>query len=359
MKFLYLIKMSIKVVYDNVIKRISEVYTLSDLKKSIWMIFPELVMCEINVIYIKGVEKVVVATEEEYKYVLLVNKKFYIEKANGVQEVPHNSLVRNHFSVFNSTCSTCSAFPIIGEKYICTICENLDLCKTCEATHNHPMIKLKTDEFQNGPDVYTLIQSNKSLTINTSNQSNKSLISVLRDKISKPKYKVIVEIACRYYVINPNTEFSFQVILYNDGENSLPLDTVVYVKDNKDFFIEMKKIKKILWPGAMEHVDLSCKTGNSYRTYNIEVHLYNKDVKIDYLPLIFTVKVSDSVEGEDTGEVKPYCPDDTVSILPVEKKEVLCEIIKNDYSSKDIRDICRILEKYDWKLTEEALEEIK
>jgi hypothetical protein len=346
--------MSIKVVYENVIKRISDVNTLNDLKNSIWKIFPELAMSEINVIYIKGVEKVTIASDEEFKIVIQLNKKFYIEKLNPAQDhIKNTSLIQTNYSVFNSTCFSCNAFPIIGEKYICTICENLDLCHACEVTHNHPMIKLKTDDFQTGCDIYTLIHQNKSLTMV---KVSKSLISVLRDKISKPKYKVVIEMVSKLYIIHPNTEFAFQVILYNDGENSLPLDTVVFSKDNKDFFIEMKKVKKILWPGAMEYVDLKCKTGCAYRSYQIELHLYNKDIKIDYVPLNFTVKVSDNVDNLD---MKPFCPDDTVSILPSEKKEVLCEIIKNDYSSKDIREICDILDRHDWKLTEEALNEIK
>src|SRR5690349_9193833 len=126
--------MSIKVVYDNIIKRLSNIDTLDSIKQSIWKIFPELAMSEINIIYVKGVEKITITSEEEFKNVIKINKKFYIEKI--IKENSNTGIIKNNYSVFNSTCSSCNAFPIIGEKYICVICEDVDICKTCETTHN-------------------------------------------------------------------------------------------------------------------------------------------------------------------------------------------------------------------------------
>jgi hypothetical protein len=356
--------MSIKVVYDNIIKRISQVDSLDSMKQSIWNIFPELAGQEINVIYIKGVEKIVIPTDEEFKKVIEINKKFYIEKVKSGNvsqiEIQPNPFIKDNFAVFNSKCSTCGIFPITGEKYICIICEDLDLCPKCETTHNHPLIKLKTDEFQSSTDITNLIQTNKSLNTINQDENRQSIISVLKDKLIKPKYKAIVEMGSKFYIVKPNTEYTFQIMLYNEGEHSLPADTVVYVKNNKNFFIEMKKLNKIIFPGSMEYIDLKSKAGWVPGVYKFEAHLYNKEIKIEYTPLIFAVKINEErMEDIKEYETKPYSHEDTVSILPNEKKEVLCEIIRNEYSSKDIREICQILDKYEWKLSEEALNEIK
>jgi len=49
------------------------------------------------------------------------------------------------------TCNSCGVFPIVGNRYKCTVCYDYDLCDECEAKtgeeHTHPLIKYKK---QNG-----------------------------------------------------------------------------------------------------------------------------------------------------------------------------------------------------------------
>ena len=93
------------------------------------------------------------------------------------------------------------------------------------------------------------------------------------------------------------------------------------------------------------------------------MHIYQKDVKIEYTPFKFSIKVCENIYEDKVYVNSPsfagFNPDDNISTLPIEKKEVLSEIIRRDLSQKDIRDICLILDKYNWKLTVEAIEEIK
>lgn len=37
------------------------------------------------------------------------------------------------------TCDQCDTYPIIGTRYKCCVCDNFDLCETCEATSSHPI----------------------------------------------------------------------------------------------------------------------------------------------------------------------------------------------------------------------------
>lgn len=43
-------------------------------------------------------------------------------------------------------CDGCEAFPIIGNRYKCSVCEDFDYCENCEKikSHNHPFIKIKS-----------------------------------------------------------------------------------------------------------------------------------------------------------------------------------------------------------------------
>ena len=50
-------------------------------------------------------------------------------------------------------CDGCGAFPIVGNRYRCAICPNLDYCEECEErnkdTHLHPFIKIYSPECAN------------------------------------------------------------------------------------------------------------------------------------------------------------------------------------------------------------------
>jgi len=44
------------------------------------------------------------------------------------------------------TCDACETYPIIGARYKCAICEDYDLCESCEAQNvheHHPFLKIE------------------------------------------------------------------------------------------------------------------------------------------------------------------------------------------------------------------------
>merc|ERR1712087_545529 len=45
-----------------------------------------------------------------------------------------------HFGV---ECDLCGMYPIIGDRYKCSICPDWDCCTACEPKHDHPLIKFK------------------------------------------------------------------------------------------------------------------------------------------------------------------------------------------------------------------------
>jgi hypothetical protein len=39
-----------------------------------------------------------------------------------------------------TTCHDCKMSPIIGQRYLCTVCDDYDLCSTCQKKgHEHPL----------------------------------------------------------------------------------------------------------------------------------------------------------------------------------------------------------------------------
>ena len=59
------------------------------------------------------------------------------------------------------TCDICKTKPIVGTRYKCCICDDFDLCSSCEAkgTHNdHPLVKLTKQDY----DIEQQVKDNES-----------------------------------------------------------------------------------------------------------------------------------------------------------------------------------------------------
>ena len=62
----------------------------------------------------------------------------------------------------NVACDGCDMSPIVGVRYKCSVCQNFDLCSTCEelANHPHPFIKINTSD-QAPVAIVTVIDEDK------------------------------------------------------------------------------------------------------------------------------------------------------------------------------------------------------
>ena len=49
-----------------------------------------------------------------------------------------------------AACNGCKSYPIVGIRYKCSVCPDLDLCEGCEAktNHSHPFLKVKDPKYQ-------------------------------------------------------------------------------------------------------------------------------------------------------------------------------------------------------------------
>jgi hypothetical protein len=269
-------------------------------------------------------------------------------------------------AIFQISCDICMSYPLAGCKFICFLCDDLTLCQECEKLHNHPCIKFKTSELSTIDDITHLIITNPVCNKNSMKETilrKQSEFTGIKGKLTHMgKHKIRFEMLSNYFLIKPNSEMFIPIIIHNEGLHSFPQDTYIYVKNCEDLYFKTDNIKKLLRPKEKMPFDLLCKTGSRLKEYQMEIHCYEKDTLIEYEPYIFIIKVCRDIYEEEVDEQKSiysYNPEDTVSTLPQFKKEVLSDVIRRDLSSKDIIEICKILDKYQWKLTEEAIQEIK
>ena len=84
---------------------------------------------------------------------LRLASQFLVPEAKKVDSEVHEALRslldQNPVPVVHSnvSCDGCQMFPLVGPRFKCTICEDFDLCESCEAEGNHPadhaLIKFK------------------------------------------------------------------------------------------------------------------------------------------------------------------------------------------------------------------------
>lgn len=87
-----------------------------------------------------NIKKIQKKNEEEFfkKQIQLLKVKYQQAALNG----PKTQVL--HAGV---TCDGCQQFPICGDRYKCTVCDDFDFCSDCEqkfsALHKHPFLKIK------------------------------------------------------------------------------------------------------------------------------------------------------------------------------------------------------------------------
>jgi len=93
----------------------------------------------------KTVSDIVNANIEKVRQELI--NKTVLETSKAVEKAMTNSTIsQKNDSVHRGvSCNECGIFPIVGDRYKCTVCFDFDLCESCEATkgetHSHPLVK--------------------------------------------------------------------------------------------------------------------------------------------------------------------------------------------------------------------------
>lgn len=371
---------SIKILYENQIKRINNLCCdFQDLVDKVKNLF-DLSEAHNILIFYKGQEneKNLISNEEDYSRLISDHKteaclKLVLElkqeettkqEKNTIPETTNPKMdQRAYTNKFFHQCDICLQYPIFNIKYICIICDQMYICENCESSHNHPLIKCKSNNMSSAEDISNLLLYSEGIEKNNFKDIfNKKLsfVNLLKDKFNSSKSAVKLSMISQHYNIKPNSVINIPFNVSNVGMSSLPQDTLFYIKNCRDLYFEIKQLKRLFYSKANLNLELQCRSSSKCDTYDLELHVYQKDTKIEYKPIRFTVKIcEDAVEDAFTSVEEGYCPDDHISTLPSNKKEVLIEVIRKDLSSRDILDICQILDKHNWALTEQALKDIK
>ena len=99
----------------------------------------------------KQIKNILSAQLEKFKKDLITSSNVQLSQiitnSKINQEIENNQIpdsIENHKAI---ACSSCGTFPIVGNRYKCVYCDDVDFCEDCEKEnaeiHNHPLYKLR------------------------------------------------------------------------------------------------------------------------------------------------------------------------------------------------------------------------
>jgi len=85
-----------------------------------------------------------------------------------------------HFGV---ECDLCGMYPIIGDRYKCSICEDWDCCAACEPQHDHPLIKFKKSSKKSSGNAFKgLAEMMQKLSVGAEVPETEAVVEVQEEK---------------------------------------------------------------------------------------------------------------------------------------------------------------------------------
>jgi len=254
----------------------------------------------------------------------------------------------------NMQCSLCKK-NIIGVKFTCLVCYNLNLCVQCESTHNHTTAKIKGVHEANAKgEIYNLL---KKFEKEDFPEHNIGILTGLRNSFSgcnKYSAKLKVEFANEVRA-RPSKSFKIPLLVANTCKNQIPSNTLILVRGIRDLKVRSLTIGIDIDPKASIPIEISGEAAVNAGVYDLEILLYHNQVEIECEILKIMLVVNDDKEEEELDIFFEKHP--KLLLIPKLKKQILRKIKLEGYSDKDLTVIYNIMEKYRWSI-DYAIEEL-
>ena len=112
------------------------------------------------VIYYKDPKKIILKNDNDYNtFLRSIQKILYVDvdknnklSKNSLENVKNENenekkQINRHYGI---KCDGCNAFPIVGNRYKCMVCESFNYCENCEEKyaneHSHPFLKITSEK---------------------------------------------------------------------------------------------------------------------------------------------------------------------------------------------------------------------
>ena len=212
----------------------------------------------------------------------------YMNLKNSNQEVQSHARV---------SCDGCNLTPITGVRYMCSVCNNFDLCASCEAKglhSEHPMLKIRKPhqaphsfvcQFKGDSNYQPRFSDEKPKEANDQILRNTEKLSQKAKKAEKilRKGRVLLKgrfvsenIGDKHEVIS-GSSFTKQWVFRNDGETAWPID-VKFEQTSGDYLQSIPvKVTSVVQPGSTYTWEVTMTAPERVGRYNAFFRMQTND----------------------------------------------------------------------------------
>jgi len=188
-------------------------------------------------------------------------------------------------------CDVCKTHLTSMTYYNCIICTDMNLCSKCENLHIHPTIKFKSrGDFLSKQNIRKLLNSFEKELPNREIKTSYYKADVKLNSSKDSDLKVLK--------VKPNCMFEIPLIVYNKGNNTIPLDSMIIVRNTKDIIVNPQRLMKDLPNCEIGEIILNCESKEA-NSYSIEIIIFHKDIEIQTEVLHIVIEVVDQIDFKD------------------------------------------------------------
>ena len=229
-------------------------------------------------------------------------------------------------------CSVCNT-TLINKWFICIICDNLSLCKSCgnQHTNSHPLLCIRdspSSSINSLNDLFFYYKATNAYSdLQTKAEKKKFLLT---SGSHKAQISLTLHSLSNKISMLPESNETLSIVIENNYDKEIMLNLIlrnsidVLIKCDDSF--ELKK-------GELKMIELQISTPKNpiKNIYDILIELFCLSNDLDYKPISFMIYVDSNNDIVDKNNVNFFF-ENTKNIckLPFEKKKVLYDMIKNN-----------------------------
>ena len=239
-------------------------------------------------------------------------------------------------------CSICNS-TLINKCFICIICDNLLLCKPCgnEHTSSHPLRCIRDIPSSSINSLNDLLFYYKATNAYSGLQTKADKMNFpLKSIFYNAQISLTLHSLSNKISMLPESNKTLSIVLENNYDKDIMLNLIlrnsidVLIKCDSSF--ELKK-------GELKMIELQIFTPKNpvKHIYDISIELFCLSTELDYKPISFMIYIGSDNNTVDNNNVNFFF-ENTKNIckLPLEKKKVLYEMIKNnEFQDKQLEKI--------------------
>ena len=270
-----------------------------------------------------------------------INNK-YILTSNSINERMFNSEI----------CSICGN-KIKGIKYICCICDQLELCEECELYHNHPCFKYKNNFISTLYETCEFISKYYEYKLPHE--------STVYSKLFRKEYDLKIEpYSDLSFSLRPNKIIYIPFKILNYSKETIDSSQfVILIKNQKYIYLSLTK-DKFEVTGKEYFINIKCITPNRpCPKENIFIELYSQEMPLkSSRRLLYEFNIEINFDSEDDKLNMELKNDESIYCFNKEHKRIALNLLKSSGNQYEIKNIFNCLFENNWD-THKALKALK